>query len=276
MRGPPTAWSFWAGMERPIIRRLWNRAARFPVKSGAALDPCAALQKTLTLRPGARAEIVFFLGQAADREQAIKLLNKTRASNLDDVLSQVKKNWEDVLQAVQIHTPERSMDLMVNRWLLYQTLACRVWARSGFYQAGGAYGFRDQLQDVMALAVSRPDQARQQILRAASRQFPEGDVQHWWHPPTGRGVRTHISDDLLWLPYVVTHYVEVTGDSGILNEAVSFLEGQPIPLGAEDAYFEPRISAEKATLFEHCARALDKSLSGGRTRTPIDGDGRLE
>jgi cyclic beta-1,2-glucan synthetase len=250
-----------------------EQSRRLSGQVGAGLDPCAALQTNVVMQPGARMEVTFFLGQAASREEAIALLKQYRAANLDTVLSDVKKQWEGILETVQITTPQRSMDILVNRWLLYQTLACRIWARSGFYQAGGAYGFRDQLQDVMAITVSRRDLARQQILRAAGRQFLEGDVQHWWHPPAGRGVRTHISDDLIWLPYVVNHYIEVTGDTAILEEPVPFIEGQTIPEDKEDAYFQPRPSSQQATLFEHCARALDKSLAVGSHGLPLMGTG---
>lgn len=242
-------------------------------KCGAGLDPCAALQKTIELASGASMELVFLLGQGATLEATVELIQRYREADLETKLSEVKKQWGDVFGAVQVRTPDPSMDLLLNRWLLYQTLTCRLWARGGFYQAGGAYGFRDQLQDVMALTVPRRDITRAHILRAAARQFPEGDVQHWWHPPSGRGVRTRISDDLVWLPYVVTHYLTVTGDFRILEESIPFLEGQAIPPGQEDAYFQPKISADSATLFEHCARALDRSLSVGSHGLPLMGTG---
>ncbi len=240
---------------------------------GAGLDPCGALQTVIELRPGVRAEIVFLLGQGSSVEEARTLIDRYRKANLDTVLAEVTGAWEDLAGALQVRTPDRAMDLLLNRWLLYQTLACRLWSRSAFYQAGGAYGFRDQLQDVMALAVSRPEIVREQILRAASRQFLEGDVQHWWHPPTGKGVRTHMSDDLLWLPFVVLHYMEVTGDAAVLAEEVPFIEGPPVPAGQEDAYFAPTVSAQTASLFEHCARALDLRLAVGRHGLPLMGTG---
>ncbi len=252
---------------------LLERRDRPSGRVGAGLDPCAVLQAVIELPPGGRSEIVFILGQAATIDQARSLLTRYRALDLDLALEAVTAQWDDIVGAVQVKTPDRSMDLMLNRWLLYQTLACRVWARSAFYQAGGAYGFRDQLQDVMALTVTVRELARQHLLRAAGRQFEAGDVQHWWHPPSGRGVRTRISDDSAWLPYAVAHYVEVTGDAAVLDEAVPFLDGPALAPGQDDAYFQPEVSRERATLFEHCARALDQSLVNGAHGLPLIGAG---
>jgi cyclic beta-1,2-glucan glucanotransferase len=240
---------------------------------GAGLDPCAALQTLVEVVPGGRVEVLFLLGQTASAEEARALVNRYRTIDVESTLRAVTTQWDDIVGAVQVRTPDRSMDVMLNRWLLYQTLACRVWARSAFYQAGGAYGFRDQLQDIMALAVAKREVAREHILRAASRQFLEGDVQHWWHPPSGRGARTTISDDRVWLPFAVAHYLEVTGDTGVLDEAVPFLEGRPLADGEADAYFEPIVSAQRADLFEHCARALDRSLAVGAHGLPLIGGG---
>jgi cyclic beta-1,2-glucan synthetase len=250
-----------------------GKDGRLSGRTGAALDPCCALQTTIEIPAGGRVSVVSFLGQTETREQARALIRRYRSDDIDARLAAVTDGWAEVLSTVQVKTPDRALDLMLNQWLLYQTLACRVWARTAFYQASGAYGFRDQLQDVMALAVSRPDLTRAQILKAASRQFVEGDVQHWWHEPAGRGVRTRVSDDLLWLPYAATHYLDVTGDQGILDEAIPFLEGPVLAAGQLDAYFEPSISAEHGTLFEHCARALDRSLGVGVHGLPLMGTG---
>ncbi len=242
-------------------------------RSGVGFDPCSALQTNIEIPAGGHATVVFFLGQCETREQARVLIQRYRSDDLDSRLKAVTDAWAKVLGTIQVKTPDRSLDLMLNHWLLYQTLASRVWARTAFYQASGAYGFRDQLQDVMALALSRPDLTRAQILKCASRQFVEGDVQHWWHEPVGRGVRTRISDDLLWLPYVASHYLNVTGDQAILDETIPFLEGAVLADGQTESLFEPRISAQQGTLFEHCARALDRSLGVGVHGLPLMGAG---
>jgi cyclic beta-1,2-glucan synthetase len=240
---------------------------------GAGLDPCAALQLSIELEEGERAEIVWFIGQTAGREQARLLIKRYRGADVNALLGEVIRRWDDVLGVVQVRTPERPMDILLNGWVLYQTLVCRVWARAAFYQLSGAYGFRDQLQDVMALSVVARDVTREHLLRAAARQFVEGDVQHWWHPPSGRGVRTRISDDLIWLPYAVIQFLEVTGDMTVLDEMVPFLEGPALAEGQHESYFEPRVSQTQATLFEHCARALDRSLAVGSHGLPLMGTG---
>jgi cyclic beta-1,2-glucan synthetase len=256
--------------DRPAALR---RGVPLSGKVGAGADPIGVLQAAIMLPPGGRATVTFLLGEAATREDATELIRRYRAADLEAVLREVVEHWEQVLGTVQVSTPEPAMDLMLNRWLLYQTLACRVWARSAFYQASGAYGFRDQLQDVMALSVSRADLTRDHLLRSAARQFIEGDVQHWWHPTTGRGLRTRMSDDLLWLPYVAAHYVQVTGDTAVLDATIPFIEGARLAPGELECYYQPRISDDTGTLFEHCARAIDRSLTAGVHGLPLIGTG---
>jgi cyclic beta-1,2-glucan synthetase len=245
----------------------WSR------RVGAGFDPCCAFAATVTLAPGASDEIVFALGQAHDAKQARELVIRYRRTDPGEALQEVRRRWDKLLDTVQIRTPDRALDLLFNRWLLYQTVSCRLWARAGFYQAGGAYGFRDQLQDGMALTLAAPALTRAHLLRAAARQFREGDVQHWWHPPSGRGVRTHFSDDRVWLPYAVLQYLEVTRDASVLEEPVPFIEGLALSADQEDIQFEPSASAETASLYTHCARALDASLRVGLHGLPLIGGG---
>jgi cellobiose phosphorylase len=242
---------------------------------GAGFDPCGAIQCEIALEANQEREVVFLLGQATDLEQARDLITRYRepidAAHAEQAAIE---RWHALLGQVQVHTPQPELDLLLNGWLLYQTLACRIWARSAFYQSGGAYGFRDQLQDVMALVHTAPAVARAQILRAAARQFLAGDVQHWWHPPTGRGVRTRFSDDYLWLPFVVAHYITITSDSAILDEITPFLEGRALKPEEAEYYDLPGVSSETGSCYEHCVRAIDYAL--GRIGThglPLMGAG---
>ena len=241
-------------------------------RAGAGYDPCGALQTRVHLEPGEEREIVLLLGQEASRDDALRLIGRYRAADLDAAFKEVAEFWNQTLCAVQVKTPDRSMDVLLNGWLLYQTLACRVWARTGFYQSSGAWGYRDQLQDVMALCVARPAIAREHILRAAARQFRAGDVQHWWLPVTNQGIKTRVSDDRVWLPYVVAHYLEVTEDFAVLDEPVAFLEGGPLAANQQELFGAPKPVGSEP-LYAHCALALDSSLAIGSHGLPLFGTG---
>jgi cyclic beta-1,2-glucan synthetase len=278
LKGTQTAWTAdrteFIGRDSTLDRPLGlTLGVALSNQVGSGLDPCGALQTQIRLAAAATTEIVFFLGQAADRSAARLLIAQYRKADLDAVFNEVSLQWDHTLGTVQVKTPDRALDILLNRWLPYQVLSCRMWGRVGFYQASGAYGFRDQLQDVMALCLSRPDVARAHLLRAAGRQFVEGDVQHWWLPDSGRGIRTRVSDDKGWLAYAVAHYVQVTADTAVLDEMVPFLEGPILRDDERDAFFEASVSSNKASLFDHCALALDKSLVTGMHGLPLMGTG---
>ena len=245
----------------------------FGQRQGRGFDPCAALASRLTLAAGGEGERVFLLGYAESPAAARLLATVAAVEPAAQRIDAVREQWDTLLGATTVTTPDPLFDAMVNRWLLYQAVSCRLWAKAGFYQAGGATGFRDQLQDAMALAWAAPRMLRDQIVLCASRQFPEGDVQHWWHAPQGAGVRTHFSDDLLWLPHACAHYLSATGDMALLDEPVAFLDGPPIPEGAEDAYYTPTPSEQRASVYEHAARAIDRSLRVGDHGLPLMGSG---
>jgi cyclic beta-1,2-glucan synthetase len=242
--------------------------------SGRFHDNCGALMVELELQPHTETETVFLLGQAESVERARELVAAYRAAGAaSSALKEVRGAWEDLLSTVQVKTPDARFDLMLNRWLLYQVRACRVLGRTAAYQSSGAFGFRDQLQDVVALLIADPRLARDQVVDAARRQFPEGDVLHWWQPHSGRGVRTHMTDDRLWLPLVVAEYLRVTGDESVLDEMTPFLEGQLLAPEQEDAYVQPLASHETAAVYEHCLRAIECSMSTGAHGLPLMGGG---
>jgi len=236
-------------------RHLTNRV-------GAGLDPCAALQSMIELAPGQSTQVIFILGAASNEDEARHILRRLSSdSSTRQALEAVWSGWPRRLNAIYVETPDRAFNFLANHWLLYQCISCRIWGKSGFYQSGGAFGFRDQLQDTMALLHTMPEVLRAQLLINASRQFTEGDVQHWWHPPLGRGVRTLFSDDYLWLPLATARYVLATGDRGVLDEMIPYLTGRPVGEHEESYYDRPHISDEQGSLFDHCRRAIEHSLS---------------
>ncbi|MEO8085455.1 MAG: glucoamylase family protein [Bacteroidota bacterium] len=243
-------------------------------KIGLALDPCAAIQVPFDLADGAEYEIIFRLGAGRNQREANKLVLQFRGSDTArHALEKVKKYWKHTLGAIRVETPDEALNIITNGWLTYQTLSSRLWGRSGYYQSGGAFGFRDQLQDVASLLHAEPQLAREQILLCSSRQFKEGDVQHWWHPPSGQGVRTQCSDDFLWLPFITSIYILHTGDSGVLDERAPFLEGRLLNPGEESYYDVPIQSDKSATLYEHCVLAIKHGFRYGKHGLPLIGTG---
>jgi cyclic beta-1,2-glucan synthetase len=266
--------SAFIGRNRTLANPLAMELTRLSQRVGAGLDPCAALRIILDLAPGEQRDVVCLLGQAGSTAEARQLVDKYRRDlAFEQAFDQTRSWWDRLLGTVEVHTPDLAADLLINRWLQYQALSCRIWGRSALYQSGGAFGFRDQLQDVLAFLYARPGLAREQILLAASRQFTEGDVQHWWHPPGGAGIRSRISDDLLWLPYVVAHYVRTTGDAAILGVEVPFLSAPPLADEQHECFATAEVTFERATLFEHCRRAVSRGLTSGPHGLPLIGAG---
>ncbi|AFQ44502.1 GH36-type glycosyl hydrolase domain-containing protein [Desulfosporosinus meridiei] len=257
-------------LEDPIGLKLDS----FSGTIGAGLDPCTAMRLELKIRPGETKTVIFLVGETDSNHAAEEIIKYYhQPEKITDAFTEVKRYWDRVLGNIQVQTPELSMNLLLNRWLLYQTVVCRLWARSAFYQSGGAYGFRDQLQDVMALVYTNSSVTRQQILIHCKHQFREGDVQHWWHAEKGKGIRTKFSDDLLWLPFVTIHYIDRTGDTGVLDEVTEFLEDEPLKDGEDERYSIPTVSEEQGTVYEHCLRAIERGLKLGEHGLPLIGSG---
>ncbi|HTV49120.1 MAG TPA: glucoamylase family protein [Phycisphaerae bacterium] len=250
------------------------RRSQLGGRLGAGLDPCAVLQVAMELEPGQQHELVFTLGTGRSLDEVHSLIQRCRGSiGARNALEKVHNHWNDVLGAVQVQTPDAPVNILANGWLVYQTLSARIWGRTGFYQSGGAFGFRDQLQDAMALVHARPQLLREHLLRCAAHQFQEGDVQHWWHPPSDHGVRTRCSDDFLWLPLAACHYVAATSDTGVLDEQIGFLDGRPLNNGEESYYDLPGRAGVSGTLYDHCVRAVKNGLKFGDHGLPLMGSG---
>ncbi|HEU4853470.1 MAG TPA: cyclic beta 1-2 glucan synthetase, partial [Telluria sp.] len=261
------------GRTRTLANPAAMRRRRLSGRVGPALDPCGAFCAPFALHPGEERELVFLLGvggrRTADAAHVIETCGGSDAAAR--ALARVREHWEHVLGAVQVTTPDPALDLMANGWLMYQTIACRMWARSGYYQSSGAFGYRDQLQDAMAAVHTQPHLLREQLLMCAAHQFTQGDVQHWWHPPSGRGVRTHCSDDYLWLPLATARYVSCTGDYSVLTETAPYLEGRQLNPDEESYYDMPGRAAVNGTLYEHCVRAVRHGLRYGSHGLPLIG-----
>lgn len=262
------------GMGRDLANPAALNHTALSGRTGGGLDPCFSFMSSIELQPGEQHELVIMLGAARDQDDLTVLLQRFRGTGgASQALEGVWEHWKGIIGVVQVATPDPAFNVLMNGWIIYQILSARLWGRTGYYQSGGAYGFRDQLQDVMALVHAAPAEARQHLLVAARHQFREGDVQHWWHPPSGRGVRTRCSDDLLWLPLAVARYVEVTGDTGVLEEQCQFIEGRPVGHGEEAYYDMPQPSGESASLYVHCVRAIHRAMRMGPHDLPLMGSG---